>query len=195
MDDDDSEVFELRMQLLDKESQIRKLSERLLQQQDLIVQLQTTLMESSMLDENVERVPPIVIAAKLGNVDSIEAMLGPEPVDVPAGAGVERRDQDVLDDALLSACMNGHVEAARLLIKHGANVHVDYDSPLIWACRRSCTDPDAAEQLVRLLINSGANMRTLNDYPLRHATQHHNVELIRELVTHGAESCSSFVSK
>ena len=59
------------------------------------------------------------------------------------------------------ACRGGHIEIARLLIEHGADVNArndDYTTPLHLACLNGDAD------LVRLLLSHGADPLARNDY-------------------------------
>jgi hypothetical protein len=38
-----------------------------------------------------------------------------------------------------------------------------------------------------VLLDAGADVHAYNDYALRHAVKHKHVEVVRELVAHGAE--------
>jgi ankyrin repeat protein len=48
------------------------------------------------------------------------------------------------------AAIYGHVDVARILIEHGASVHVDEDLPLRYACMLGYLD------IVELLLENGA---------------------------------------
>jgi len=62
--------------------------------------------------------------------------------------------------ALMEACMDGHVQVARLLLDHGADVNMppdSYESPLtLSAC-------GGHFELASLLIERGANLEEVND--------------------------------
>jgi len=63
-------------------------------------------------------------------------------------------------EALMEACMDGHVQVARLLLDHGADVNMppdSYESPLtLSAC-------GGHFELASLLIERGANLEEVND--------------------------------
>jgi ankyrin repeat protein len=62
--------------------------------------------------------------------------------------------------ALMEACMDGHVQVAKLLLDHGADVNMppdSYESPLtLSACGGHI-------ELASLLIERGANLEEVND--------------------------------
>ena len=79
---------------------------------------------------------------------------------------VNRADQGSADIhpsvplALMEACMDGHVQVAKLLLDHGADVNMppdSYESPLtLSACGGHI-------ELALLLIERGANLEEVND--------------------------------
>ncbi len=65
------------------------------------------------------------------------------------GADVRARS----DDALAGACVHGHLEIVRELIKHGADIHINLDYPLRGAAEFGHLE------VVRELLKHGANIR------------------------------------
>jgi len=67
---------------------------------------------------------------------------------------------NILYIALMEACMDGHVQVAKLLLDHGADVNMppdSYESPLtLSAC-------GGHMELASLLIERGANLEEVND--------------------------------
>jgi ankyrin repeat protein len=67
---------------------------------------------------------------------------------------------EMIFSALMEACMDGHVQVARLLLDHGADVNMppdSYESPLtLSAC-------GGHFELASLLIERGANLEEVND--------------------------------
>ena len=66
-----------------------------------------------------------------------------------------------LNEKLVWASSNGHLEIVRLLLEHGADVHARDDEVLIWASRNGHLE------VVRLLLNKGADIHAWNDLALR----------------------------
>jgi ankyrin repeat protein len=176
------QLFELRLQLLDRDAQIRTLTDRLARQQELAAQLQASLMQTPLsgtplascdAEAGAGGCVPLLVAARRGDADILRAMLD--------GDGA-RPPKDVLDAALLAACQHCHVGAAELLLDRGADVHADLDSALLWACRGD------DRGLVRLLLRRGADPNSLRGCALRLATHMGHLDVVRELVAHGAHA-------
>lgn len=87
--------------------------------------------------------------------------------------------------ALMEACMDGHVQVARLLLDHGADVNMppdSYESPLtLSAC-------GGHFELASLLIERGANLEEVNDEgytPLMEASREGHDDIVNLLITKG----------
>lgn len=76
--------------------------------------------------------PRVHLLASLGDTEALRELLSPHP-DL-----VDCRDPHDHDNApLLLAVKGGHMDAARLLLEHGADVNTEnrmYISPLLTAC-------------------------------------------------------------
>lgn len=86
------------------------------------------------------------------------------------------------------AASQGHPEATKLLLSHGADIDTrceDYGaSPLHWAAQ------EGQVEVTKLLLSHGADMKSKrkNGYrPLHSAASEGQVETTRLLVTHGAD--------
>ena len=89
--------------------------------------------------------------------------------------------------ALMRACSDGDVEAARALIAHGVSPiaqPLDEDTPLYLAIR------SGSLQLVRLLLDHGVSVderQAMNDTPICHAAMWHSTSIARLLIERGAK--------
>ena len=91
---------------------------------------------------------PLMAAARAGGTAAVEAL-------VAAGADIDAAETLRGQKALMWALSEGHLDAARVLLDHGADVHSRSKSgytPLLFAVRQN--DLDA----VRLLLARGANV-------------------------------------
>ena len=99
---------------------------------------------------------------------------------------VHSRGFDDESTPLHLASRMGHLEVARLLVEHGADVTVENQygrTPLHWAVQ------DGGSDVVRFLVEHGADV-TVQDYdgstPLHWAAREGSVDVVRLLVKHGA---------
>ena len=121
----------------------------------------SSMMAATMLPEH-----PLLIAADTGNVDMARLLLDTGGADPCCHNNA----------AILLASQGGHVDLVRLLLDRGADLHVEYDSPLQWAVQRGDVG------LVRLLLERGATPDALNGCPLRLATRMGHVEVAELLL-------------
>lgn len=73
----------------------------------------------------------------------------------------------------------------RGLIEEGADVHVDEEYPLIWACKEGRYD------IVKLLIEYGADVHARDDGALFGASVNGHIEVVRLLLKNGADIYAS----
>jgi ankyrin repeat protein len=114
-----------------------------------ITELVANKASANMPDK--QGIPPLVIAASKGNLDSLQALLN-------AGAAIDQATPEG-NTALLAAAGAGQVEIAKVLLKEGAAINERNslgDSPLIEA-----TLADRRE-MVRFLLESGADTTVRN---------------------------------
>ncbi|MCP4643596.1 MAG: hypothetical protein GY851_24320 [bacterium] len=126
-------------------------------------------------------VPPLVSAAREGNLDAVRALLE------------EGADPKLFPQALPTAVEQEHEEIVRLLLKHGADPNCRLERndnhPVAIATVRGNVP------IVKLLLDNGANPDPLSDIrvttsrvnPLRTAIRNDNVELTRTLLEAGAD--------
>ena len=94
---------------------------------------------------------------------------------------------DEMHTALMEASMDGHVEVAKLLLDHGAEVNMpadSFESPLTLA---AC---GGHVELAMLLIERGANLEEVNDEgytPLMEASREGHEEMVALLLSQGAD--------
>jgi uncharacterized protein len=124
-------------------------------------------------------------AAALGRTERLRELLAEDPSRANAYA----------DDGfqpLGLACFFGHVEAARLLVEHGAEVNSasrNHMKVMPLHSAAAAQDPDVRYEIARLLLEAGAdpNARQQDEFtPLMAADQHDDGRLRKLLVEHGA---------
>ena len=95
--------------------------------------------------------------------------------------------EDDGETALMKACSSGHIEAVKLLIKHGANVNCRDDdkmTPLMFAADEGHTE------IVKVLIAAGADVNAKDedgDTALRMAEDEHHGDTASVLRAAGAQ--------
>lgn len=85
-----------------------------------------------------------------------------------------------LNWALMKASTNGHLEAVKLLIRAGADIHIQNEDSLRWASTKGHLE------VVELLVQLGADIHSLKDYSLREASRNDHLEIVRFLLKAGA---------
>ncbi len=121
--------------------------------------------------------PELLQATRAGDSDRVEALLlsGVDP-DSYEGTGTT---------ALDSAASRGDKAVAKILIKHGANVNLDFGcwTPLRWAIQNGHLE------IVKILIAAGADVNhetSSGDTPLIYSIYHNRLEIFKTLVAAGA---------
>ncbi|KAJ5711661.1 hypothetical protein N7488_005817 [Penicillium malachiteum] len=129
--------------------------------------------------EQASRMRPILIAAVQGRNDILELLL-------KRGANIEVADSQMGLSALHHACSTDNLEATRILLAYGADVHtpgVQRKTPLHFAiCNKNL-------EMVNLLLGYGANTHDLDangDTTFMAAVQSRSVDIMRLLVKWGA---------
>ncbi|HRS19950.1 MAG TPA: ankyrin repeat domain-containing protein, partial [Bacteroidales bacterium] len=85
------------------------------------------------------------------------------------------------DDFVLRwAAENGHHNIIKLLIKNGVDIHIYNDAALRWAAYNGHYD------IVRLLLKHGANVHADNDAALRWAVENEHYKIVKLLLDNGA---------
>jgi hypothetical protein len=82
------------------------------------------------------------------------------------------------------ACNNGDVEEVRKYIKEGYDCSKN-DEEVSLASR------DGYLEIVRLLLENGANCTALDNYAIRYASENGHLELVQLLLKHGAD-CTDY---
>lgn len=85
------------------------------------------------------------------------------------------------ESALMYACEKGNIDIIDCLINHGIDVHVNDDYALILAVENMNI------QTVKYLIDKGADIHVNDDYALRFSCENGYIELTKILVEHGAD--------
>jgi ankyrin repeat protein len=101
---------------------------------------------------------------------------------------------DEFEDRFLTiACGRLQVESARFLIACGANVddrNSDQDTPLLCAINVVDHNPDAAHELVVMLLDAGANLEArgyMSKTPFLKACSRGDLEMLKLLVNRGCD--------
>ena len=84
------------------------------------------------------------------------------------------------EEALTSASANGHFDVVKYLVEHGADFHVN-DEALGLAASYGRLD------VVKYLIEQGADLHVLNENPLKWSSWHGHLEIVKYLVELGAD--------
>ncbi len=96
------------------------------------------------------------------------------------GASVDAKG--INDTALETAILQANVEMVRLLLDQGAKIG---EPDLADAARRGRGQKTKAAEIVRLLLERGADLRTSGDKALRAAAQANNPDVVRLLLAKG----------
>ena len=128
------------------------------------------------------------IACETGDATALEGLLGGADDNLDLDRSIADSQNSAVGVALHVACAHGHLEVARVLIDHGADLDQRDDrgdSPMHRATHNNHTD------LVRLLLDHGADPNQTNDNkksPLRVACEHMRVDITRLLLDSGADA-------
>lgn len=104
------------------------------------------------VNDKIDGMYPIVVAGYRGHSNIILEL-------IKAGANINAQDNNEADTALIAACGNNHIDAAKMLIKYNADVNLqsnDGNSALHFAAINRNL------KLVCLLIEYGADWNLLN---------------------------------
>lgn len=192
-DDVFGELLELKRSNMDKDNEIRRLRQRMEAQRHMLNFIQEETLgvshhhpfppQQQQQQSDEDDACSMTVAAAAGDLNALSSLLKSHK---------RRRTTDTtttiteVDTALLAATENQHLEAARLLLDVGkANVHVDSDSALLWACLKG----DVA--MVKMLMEHGADPFALECCPIRIASSRKDVAIIRQLVGGGGGKTTS----
>jgi ankyrin repeat protein len=81
---------------------------------------------------------------------------------------------------IVVACRKGYIRILEQLLQHGADIHVDGESPLLEAIRNDNTG------CVEILLTNGANIHVEDDVPLIDACLKRNASIVSMLAKNGA---------
>lgn len=184
------EIHALRMHVLDLESRLEA-AMRLIEMQ----KVQYALVQSSLMLPSTKethhhhQVPshrhptdtPFIEAASKGDHATLVAIL--EQVDQGLLA---KPDADDVNAALVWACWHGGSEkVVKILVDRAkADVHVDYESPLLWACRAQAKD------IVQALLERGGDPNALDGSAMRVASVAATRDIFDLLVKFGGRTHS-----
>lgn len=112
------------------------------------------------------------IAVKVGITRTIKYLLD-------HGGGTKK----IINEGLLTACYEGHLPAAKLFLKYGANIHYENESPLIVAF----TLAHNWDKLFKFLLRNGANIGADQNYLLRVYAEEGNIDKVKKLISLGAD--------
>jgi ankyrin repeat protein len=122
---------------------------------------------------------PLHQAIDQGDAPRVRALL--------AAAGPDTYTQHNLDQGLMIACLNAHVETVELLLNAGADVHARSDeawTPLMHAAR------GGSAGVVEILLERGADVKAVNNYDrtaLIEAAWSGCTEAVRTLIAAGSD--------
>lgn len=162
------EYVEMRMRIVELETENRSLKSQVEAQKALLLSLQDAVMQATM-----RSVPEIISTSE--SLLNTAVIRGEDEVVSLLLQSEEHRTPTSLDTALQTACQHRRADIAELLIENGANVHADHECALVWACHAN----DA--RIVRLLLKNGANPEALHGLPMRIAVGSGNIEIVRAL--------------
>jgi ankyrin repeat protein len=89
------------------------------------------------------------------------------------------------DNALWYAVRHGHIKVVELLLENGANVHAERDIA-IRRCIRVGTEQDSVH-LAKILLSWGADIHACNEESLRFAVECNRVQVTKFLLENGAD--------
>ncbi|XP_057692768.1 protein fem-1 homolog B [Corythoichthys intestinalis] len=149
---------------------------------------ETSFLLDYVSQQACQRSTPLIIAARNGHDKVVRLLLDHYRVDTEQ-TGTARFDGYVIEGAtaLWCAAGAGHLEVARLLVEHGANVNhttLNRSTPLRAACF------DGRPDMVRFLLESGADPAVANKYDntcLMIAAYKGHQEAARFLLERGAD--------
>jgi ankyrin repeat protein len=113
------------------------------------------------------------------DIDNLNELLAPYAEELRFRFPLQNPGIKQLSDLLCWASKKGHMELARLLLAHGANINWS-TGPL-----RLASESNHVE-LVRLLLVNGADVHDSKDMPLREASYFGNVAAVELLLAYGA---------
>lgn len=170
----EEELLALRQRLADYEAEVHALRAQVRAQRQLLELLQADALEAVGASSRgaasaVQHEVPLLLAADRGDEDMVRLLM-----DEGEASSADARKHG--DAALLIAAQGGHVGVARALLERGAaNVHVDIDSPLLWAAKRGDLP------MTELLLEHGADPGALRACALRLAIAGGHADVVRAL--------------
>ena len=87
----------------------------------------------------------------------------------------------MINNDLYTALQNKDIQQVKKLIKDNNSSSIDYDAAL----RTSLMYSNNTE-VVKLLLDNGADIHALNDFPLRWASRYGRTDTVKLLLDHGA---------
>lgn len=138
--------------------------------QDFMGYMPTEHVTSTRDADTDAGISSVILAAVRGNVTAIKQWLS-----MNRGSR-NNMEKDAINTALLRACQyKNRLAALELIDSGGANVHVEHESPLLWACANS----DHA--LARDLLSRGADRAALDWCAVRIAAGKHDMAMLQTL--------------
>lgn len=104
-----------------------------------------------------------------GDLASLRALLGEQTY-----------DRELLESALTSAALAGHLDAVKLMMQEGEKLAPRYDLALAYACT------GGHRPIVELLLHAGADLHFRHDGPLSEAAGNGHLALAEFLLSQGA---------
>lgn len=86
-----------------------------------------------------------------------------------------------IGDSLIFATINGHIDVVNLLLKYGADPHIDKDRPFVVASKYGRLN------LVRLFLRMGADIHAYSEYALIASCLNNHIDVVKYLLDNGAD--------
>ena len=192
-DDEYSTVCELAKSGRSKE--LKQFLSKTLHQSSRKIGRGTFSSDPTNLNHVVRRLSPLSYSAMGGNVDTVNLFLSVYPHAITINPGSERHKEDPFTDKerrhdhpLYWACLNGHLDVAKVLIDAKAEVNLPncmLATPLHAAA--TC----GRVQLIDYLLRKGANVNVVdifNATPLIHAAQSGHLKAVEFLISRKADT-------
>ena len=118
-------------------------------------------------------------SAKKGSVKKAKKISAKKPKDFSVKKSTQRGGAD-LNKLLRYSSKKGDFESVKRLVELGANIHTEYDQPLVLSSKNGHLE------IVKFLVERGANIHARNDEALVLSSKNGHLEIVKFLVENGA---------